>query len=69
MKEQLLTLEEEKSTVRFCETLDELGQPVSSSLSMYPRLLALLSADVTLMTFPTAGELLIAHRLTIGAEC
>jgi hypothetical protein len=36
---------------------------------MYPRLLALLSADVSLMTFPTAGELLIAHQLTIGAEC
>ena len=27
-KEQLLTLEEEKSIVRFCETLDDLGHPL-----------------------------------------
>ena len=31
-KEQLLTPEEEKSIVRFCETLDDLGQPVQGKM-------------------------------------
>jgi len=31
-KEQLLTLEEEKSIVRFCETLDDLGYPLQAKM-------------------------------------
>jgi hypothetical protein len=31
-KEQLLTLEEEKSIVRFCETLDDLGHPLQAKM-------------------------------------
>jgi hypothetical protein len=31
-KEQLLTLEEEKSIVRFCETLDNLGHPLQAKM-------------------------------------
>jgi len=31
-KEQLLILEEEKSIVRFCETLDDLGHPLQAKM-------------------------------------